>query len=357
MEQNKQGAWSGRIVGIDALKLLAMFYIVVLHVLGRGGVISHAAGLSHTLAWALEIWAFCAVDIYALVSGFVGYRESGGGVSTAPLVKRWLQVLFWSVSIGVLVWALRPGRVSLGELGVCFLPLSTNRYWYFTAYAPLVIIAPLINYAVRAMSERDAYTALVVLAVAFSGVSTAFKGIDPFHVHSGYSVLWLAFLYFGGATMKKLELGRKIPTSHLVMAALVAFTCTICWKLGMRSRVFSLASIKVDETNLITYTSPTVLTVAVCHVILFARMRLSSRASAIVEALVPAAFGVYLIHAHPMVFKHVLSGRFAFIGTLSPLLVAPATLGCAAAIFLACLLVEKTRLMLAKRLTSQKPKA
>lgn len=357
MGQTQEMARLERNVGIDVLKLLAMYYIVILHVLGKGGVLSHAEGSNYVLAWALEIWAFCAVDIYALVSGFVGYRERPKEVSTTPLVKRWLQVFFWSSSIGVLVWAARPGLITNGELGMCFLPLSTNRYWYFTAYAPLVVVAPLINYAVREMGEREARIVLSVLVVALSGISTFAKSVDPFRLHTGYSALWLMFLYFGGALMKKLMLGKEISASRLVTAAALAFACSLCWKLGMKSHAFSLVSIKIDDTNLITYTSPTILTVAVCHVVLFSRMRLSRRVASIVEALVPASFGVYLIHTHPMIFEHVLNNRFASIATLNPLLVIPAVLTCAAGIFSVCLLIEKARLVLARSLVRRNTKS
>lgn len=39
--------------GIDLLRLIAMFMVVILHVLGQGGVISATTGLKHHIAWLL----------------------------------------------------------------------------------------------------------------------------------------------------------------------------------------------------------------------------------------------------------------------------------------------------------------
>ena len=68
---------SSRNHGVDLLRLLAMFYVLVLHVLGQGGVLEAAAeGTAlHRFAWFLETWAYCAVDVFALISGYVSYTE------------------------------------------------------------------------------------------------------------------------------------------------------------------------------------------------------------------------------------------------------------------------------------------
>ena len=67
--------------GIDLMRIVSMVYVLVLHTLGQGGMISSAVTGSkqEMIIWALEIWAFCAVDIFALISGYVGYcgREIG----------------------------------------------------------------------------------------------------------------------------------------------------------------------------------------------------------------------------------------------------------------------------------------
>ena len=61
--------------GIDALRLISMLGVVALHVLGRGGVLANAAGKKYAVCWFLECLAFCAVNCYGIISGYVCYSE------------------------------------------------------------------------------------------------------------------------------------------------------------------------------------------------------------------------------------------------------------------------------------------
>lgn len=59
--------------GIDALRMLAMFMVVILHILIQGGVLNASGRFlsQYEAGWLLESVAFCAVDVYALISGYV----------------------------------------------------------------------------------------------------------------------------------------------------------------------------------------------------------------------------------------------------------------------------------------------
>ena len=63
--------------GIDALRILSMFMVVVLHVLGQGGMLSGSepGSLKYWTLWFLEIACFCATDCFALISGYVMYKS------------------------------------------------------------------------------------------------------------------------------------------------------------------------------------------------------------------------------------------------------------------------------------------
>ena len=76
--------------GIDLLRILSMFMVVLLHLCGFGGVLSNVKPFSvnYYIAWFLEIVSYCAVDVFALISGFVGAKNEilnstttfGGGI-------------------------------------------------------------------------------------------------------------------------------------------------------------------------------------------------------------------------------------------------------------------------------------
>ena len=62
--------------GIDCLRLVAMFMIVIIHILGKGGIVKAATGYKFAEAWFWEISTCCAVNCYAMISGYVYYSDS-----------------------------------------------------------------------------------------------------------------------------------------------------------------------------------------------------------------------------------------------------------------------------------------
>lgn len=339
-----------RIVGMDLLKLLSMFYVVVLHVLGQGGVLARATGAAFSTSWALEIWAYCAVDIFALVSGFVGYRDVRRGFSFERIARMWFQVFFWSMSINIVAWITHPDFFAMGRLIRSLLPVTTNRYWYFTSYVPVAIASPVINDAVREGDKKSLVRIAALLVVLMSGVSTLARDVDAFRLHSGYSCAWLALLYFVGAILKKYRVDREVSAGKAVLATAASFLATFGWKLGLGSFEVSAGGLTVNASSLVSYVSPTVLVMALCHVFLLARLELGGLARRVIEFLVPASFGVYLIHNHPTIFEYVLKDRFAFIADAGAPLVVPLALLCSFGIFFSCLCVEKARITVFQRI-------
>ena len=84
--------------GIDFLRIVSMFMVVCLHLLGRGGVLDSASFLSgkYEVLWLIEIAAYCAVNCYALISGYVGIY---GKYRYTNWILLWLRVLCYSVGI------------------------------------------------------------------------------------------------------------------------------------------------------------------------------------------------------------------------------------------------------------------
>ena len=77
--------------GIDFLRILSMMFIVILHSIGKGGILDNATILSpqYKIAWYLECFACCAVNIFALISGYVSYRGKEEKIKYSNLINLW----------------------------------------------------------------------------------------------------------------------------------------------------------------------------------------------------------------------------------------------------------------------------
>ena len=137
---------TGRNYGIDLLRIVSMFMVCLLHVLGHGGVLdaTEPQSLNYYVAWFIEIAAFCAVNCYALISGYVGVKSK---YKVSNILYLWLQVAIYSVAISVVFAIIKPDTYTWKTILKSFVPVTFSQYWYFTAYFGLFLFIPILNFA------------------------------------------------------------------------------------------------------------------------------------------------------------------------------------------------------------------
>ena len=91
-----------RMANLEVLRCVAMMMVVVLHYLGKGGLLPDlTAPLSaqDTVAWLLEAFCIVAVNVYMMISGYFLCESS---FKLSRLLTLWVQLWLYSVGIGVL---------------------------------------------------------------------------------------------------------------------------------------------------------------------------------------------------------------------------------------------------------------
>lgn len=332
-----------RNLGVDLLRIFSMYLVVVLHVLGQGGILTGLTPYSpsYYTAWLVEVAAYCAVDCFGLISGYVSYRRE---YNLRKLLPVWAQAAVYSVGITVLFRLFVPGTVGLRDLLLAFFPAASQKYWYFTAYFGLFFFLPFLNLLVNSLDEKLARRLAITLIAVFSLLPAAFRS-DLFFTRGGYTFLWLAVLYLLGACLGRYG-GEKGP-SPLACLGGYALCLLLTWgsKLALETATIRLFGEPRWADTLVSYTSPTVLFSAVFLLLFFRQLPLrSSLLRRGIGFFSPLAFGVYLIHTHPLVWNHLLAGRFAAYTSLPLGLCIVAALLTAAIIFLACALIDLLRM-------------
>lgn len=119
--------------GIDLLRIIAMFMIVVLHILGPGGILENTNLLSinYNIGWFLEIASYCSVNCYALISGYVGRNAE---YKYKNIILLWLRVVFYTLLITMLFAVFSREKVGGQEVINAIFPVMRKQYWYFTQY-------------------------------------------------------------------------------------------------------------------------------------------------------------------------------------------------------------------------------
>lgn len=326
--------------GIDLLRMVSMLFVTILHVLGQGGVLSASAKLEEPLnnqtAWFLEIAAYCCVNCYALISGYVGVKSK---FKYSNIVMLWLQVFFYTGIITLLFSHFYPEMVGEQQIWNMIFPAVKNQYWYFTAYLPMFFFIPFFNYAVNHMPQKQMRAMLIAAVILFSFLPSVFrtelfgaKISSTFYISSGYNMMWLSVLYVIGAYVSKYNSFRSVPTVACFLTYLVAVIAT---------HVFKFCT--TNGSVAVNYTSPTILIAGFALLIGFSRLKFPRPIRAIIKFMSPAAFGVYLIHVHPLIWEKFMKFRYLEFAEFETWYMVVAVLVAALAIYLFCSAIDLVR--------------
>lgn len=298
--------------GIDLLRMTAMGFVTALHIIGIGGVITGSELLSGQFLTAqlLRIAMLCAVNCYALISGFVGWDKKP---KLSGLLSLWLRAVFFCVMITAFFSRNHTFDYKIWLNAV--LPVTTGQYWYLTAYAGLFVLMPLLNFAVGHMPRRELTVTLggILFLLCVLPISPL---TDAFFLHDGYSVLWLAVVYLLGGYLGKYDILSRLSARTwglLYLGAVLFAWAPRMIALWLKPIYWSMAYGNI----LIEYTSPTIVLAAVSLVALFSRLRLPEQTGTKISRLSGHAFGIYLLHAHPLVFRYLLENFYVYLGTAS----------------------------------------
>lgn len=319
--------------GIDLLRVVSMLMVVVLHVLGKGGVLKNLTPLSHSYeaAWFLEIASYCAVNCYALISGYVGV---GTRFKYTNIVYIWLQVIAYNVSLAFAAAILHP-NIGRAEVIDAFFPVSNRAYWYFTAYFCIFFFIPIFNKAIELLSEKQLKAVGIAMVVIFT-VLPLLAEKDSFNTVDGYSPIWLAVLYIFGGIMKKCKLFEKTKAYILL---LMYFLCVIIsWlqKMYVEYNNINFPDAEEMKALLVEYTSPTIFFAAVFLVAAFSKIKAGKISSKIITVFSSVSFGVYLIHVQPQVWQRIIKDMFVDYADFGALKLAVTVILTAFAIYLIC---------------------
>ena len=292
--------------GIDLLKILAMFMVIVLHILGQGGVLKNLTPTlffsKYSIAWFIEIGAYCAVNCYAIITGYNYYERS---VKWNKLLILWLQVAFYSIGITA-IFLMYGTHINSSIWFKTLLPVISASYWYVTAYFGMCLFIPMMNNFLFNAEKKKIELTLFLFFIILSVLPTLFN-VDPFKLNRGYSMIWICILYLIGGYLKKHNIQDHLSSSKALLYYVCAVILTWCSKVGIEFLSYEFLG-KIKYGNVfIKYTSPTIILAAVFLFLGLAKLKITNeKIIKMIGILSPAAFGVYLIHLHPLIWSRVI---------------------------------------------------
>lgn len=291
---------------IELLRIVLMFMIVILHVVGHGHGITNMllitpdspVDLPHT-DLGLFLLTVISVNTFVFISGYFGINFRFGSL---------LNLYAQAVGIGIILFVINlftADSFSLVFLIKTLFPVFSNYWWFLSTYVLLYILAPFLNLGINQLSKKQ-YTTIILLLFLMN----CFGGYlwMTFNANNGYSIFNFMFLYLLARYMRKYDLFRYIKNpllSYLGISCLLFLICIYLQLWGGRYII-----------KLTAYNNPLIIFSSVLFFKVFQNMNIKRN----LRLLSQLMLGVYLIHDNevmrPLIEK--LSSIFpsSLLGTL-----------------------------------------
>lgn len=293
-----------RLNNFEALRILAMFMVIVLHYLDKGGLLSSATAEFNStsyVAWLLEAFAIVAVNVYVLITGYFMCESNR---KPRRLIEIVCQVLWYTLLIPVVLAVL--GVVEFNSFDTYdwlrfIFPVHMKHYWFVTAYVILMLFVPFLNAGIQHMSQKQMAFSTALLTV----YQTLPKSVLPVKFtddEAGNHVLWLVCLYLIAAYIRKYGIPFFTSLKKSLLCYVGGAMCIFASLLVMRAVYFKLDAFGESLSFGYHYNHILCLFASVSLFYVFKHWEFQDVVvSRLVGKAAPYTFGVYLIHEHILV--------------------------------------------------------
>ena len=296
------GATKKRDANFELLRVIAMFMIITLHYnLHSNSMLELGTPATNVQLFAtlLESFAITGLNVYVLLSG---YFMSRSNVRPSRLLSLIAQVYFYTIVISLAMilvgtYVVHSGN-SVFKMGQYLFPISSEHYWFVTAYIIMYVLAPIMNAAVNTLSRKQLKWSILGLLVWFCFI----KSIVPVMFvtdHYGYDFGWFICLYLIAAYIRKYDVvlfyNAKRSAFVFAFSCLMIFAMTVAMHyINLKTgRINYYATVPIHLNFFFTLTG----SLGLFSFFRFWKIK-EGRVADAARFLGPLTFGVYLVHMH-----------------------------------------------------------
>lgn len=293
-----------RLIGLDALRIVAMLMVITQHYVDKGGgLASDPFEFTWYLSSILNIICYPSVLMFVLITGyFLSYKSDYSPWNRVLTI--WKECWFYSIVISLL-YMITISRFSAKELVISIFPISLRRWGFVNNYLLLILISPFLNALLDNISDKM-LSRLILLLTIIQCIVPYIAMKDSFNTGYGNSIIWFAYLYILAYYIRNNRINEKFSTTKMILIAIVCHIITAISKFGIAFITSNyLGEVKytgafVGETPLLNVISAVALFCA------FINLDVNNIfACKAISVFSKTAFSVYLVHEHPS-FKGVL---------------------------------------------------
>ncbi len=297
-----EGQTKKRNANFELLRIVAMLMIIVLHYNSHAGVLLELgvpASKVQIFATMLEGFCITGLNTYVFLSGYFLSRSS---IRPGRVLQLIAQVYFYTIGVSLAMilvgtYVIHSDNSVFKTVQYLF-PISSEHYWFVTAYIIMYVFAPIMNAAVNTLTRKQLKWSILGLLLWFCFI----KSVIPVMFvtdHYGYDFGWFLCLYLIAAYVRKYDVVLFFNAKRSALVFVIS-----CLLIGIISIAFHwynltfggfkyYAEVPVHLNYIFTLTG----SLGLFSFFRFYRMK-ENLFAGIVRFVAPLTFGVYLLHMH-----------------------------------------------------------
>ena len=286
----------------ELLRSIAMFMIVVWHVIIHGKLLENAAGPLHFLLVIILFICIIHVNTFMLITGYFQYDKK---FKLGKFIKIFLELIFYNVIINLLFYI--TGISNKGSLNLIIDTYILNcPYWFLSSYLLLYLLSPFINKLISVLSKKE-HLSLILLS-SFIYFIIPYVSLGRFLSNNGYNIQQFIIFYLIGSYLNKYKVNlfenKSIFKQRLYLLLIICFCLfiNIISLYGFRHIFCDI--VKLDfltnfvNAHYLDYCNPIVVIQTIATFMLFKTFNIKSL---FINNLARTTFGIYLIHENEFV--------------------------------------------------------
>lgn len=273
---------------IELLRIFAMMMIVAYHSVRHNLTYIQGTEIHQGIGAVLLGIGQLGVTVFVLISG---YFQIDKEFKTKRVVRVYLQLLFYSISMMIICTVFRFAEFNKLAIIRAFLPVSYNEYWFFSAYIILCVLTPFLNKFAKSLEKENYKKMLIIFTVIFSVIYSLLYSSRSYSVGDGNlgAVAWFIYLYLlaGYIKLYKINILENKKTLYiLTITVFIIFATLLIFLNQTRNHTAFYWYVKINSIFILT------LAVSVFHIFKNAKIKQSK----IINYIASLAFPVYIIH-------------------------------------------------------------
>lgn len=311
----------------ELLRIILIIMILIEHgnmwFVGSG----YTSEWEHLAKCTVESVCIGSVDAFVLISGWFGINS---GLKKVPSLT--FTLLFCTVPL--LILALILGRISSAAVtsveGIYEYVCGGNSYWFIIDYIGLLILAPILNEAIKALDRKRLRTLLTAAYAIILLYDFVFRS-PVLGTEGGYSVIWFGFLYLLARYLRLY--GPAVFDRCCVQVLILSIVAqTVLFYFGLIG---------------LRYTNPLILAEAVSMIYIFKKWAFHSR---VINFAASGCLMAYLLHLQPVLIPYIKRFLVSEYLNLGYWLYITEVVAFSAGVFFVAVILDKVQVSLRERI-------